>query len=71
MNTGNWKIIFHSFLGKDLFMFLYKRVSKLQILSVPTETSRETPSTARRQEKSCFCVITNTKSNIKVRWNFL
>ena len=51
MNTGNWKIIFHLFLRKDVIvMLLYKRESKFQILSVSTETSRETTSTVRREE---------------------
>ena len=54
-----------------MFILLYKRISKFQILSVSTETSRETTSTVRRQEKSHFCVSTKTKSDIKVRWNFL
>ena len=58
MDIENWKIILHSFLRNELIVyFLYKKVSKFQILSVSTETSRETTNAMRRQEKSYLCVI--------------
>ena len=41
MNTGNWKIIFHSVLRKDLIVYAF--------------VSRETTSAVRRQEKSYCC----------------
>ena len=58
MDKENWKISLHSFLRNELFVyFLYKKVSEFQILFVSTETSRETTSAMRRQEKSYLCVI--------------
>ena len=55
MDIENWEIIFHSFLRKELTVYvLYKRASKFQILSVSTETSRETTNAMRRQDKSHF-----------------
>ena len=58
MNIENWKIILHSFLRNELIVyFLYKKASKFQILSVSTETSRETTSATKRQEKSYLCII--------------
>ena len=48
-------------------MFLYKRVSKFQILSASTETSRETTSTMRRQGKSYFCEFVSTKTKIQYK----
>ena len=58
MDKENLKIIFHSFLRNELIVFLlYKKVSKFQILSVSTETLRETPDAMKIQKKSYLCVI--------------
>ena len=40
--------------GFNCVGFLYKRPSYLEMLSVSTETTRETTNAMRRQEKSCF-----------------
>ena len=58
MDIENLKIILHSFLRNELIVFLmYKNMSKFQILSVSTETPKETTDAMRRQEKSYLCVI--------------
>ena len=49
MDIENGKIILCSFPRNELIVyFLYKKVSKFQILSVSTETSREKTNATRR-----------------------
>ena len=70
MNNRELENYFSLFSRKRFNCFCIKGHVNFWILSVSTETSRETTSTARRREKSYFHVSTNTKIYYKGKMEF-